>query len=60
MSNKEVVQSFEDSFPIEFFYHGGETIDYIERREAFNNYTDALCKDGLISDEQYHNMENPY
>ena len=29
------------------------------RREAWNNYTDALCKDGLISDWQYDNWSQP-
>ena len=29
------------------------------RREAWNNYTDALCKDGEISDWQYENWSQP-
>ena len=29
--------------------------DWPARREAWNNWTDSLCKDGLISDWQYHN-----
>ena len=29
------------------------------RREAWNNYTDALCKDGCISDWQYNNWSQP-
>jgi hypothetical protein len=29
------------------------------RREAWNNYTDALCKDGQISDWQYENWSQP-
>jgi len=36
------------------------TIDRIARWEAWNNYTDGLCKDGLITDWQYHNWANPY
>lgn len=31
--------------------------DYVARRESFNDYTDMLCKDGVITDEQYDNME---
>lgn len=34
--------------------------DSIAKREAFNNYTDSLCKDGLITDYQYHNWTNPF
>tara|TARA_Y100000310_G_C19987962_1_gene492812 strand:+ start:276 stop:509 length:234 start_codon:yes stop_codon:yes gene_type:complete len=29
------------------------------RREAWNNYTDALCKDGQISDWQQANWNQP-
>ena len=29
------------------------------RRETWNNYTDALCKDGQISDWQYENWSQP-
>ena len=29
------------------------------RRESWNNYTDALCKDGEISDWQYENWTHP-
>ena len=33
--------------------------DWPARREAWNNWTDALCKDGLISDWQYENWTHP-
>ena len=29
--------------------------DWPARREAWNNWTDSLCKDGQISDWQYNN-----
>ena len=29
--------------------------DWPARREAWNNWTDSLCKDRLISDWQYNN-----
>ena len=29
------------------------------RREEWSNYTDALCKDGQISDWQYENWSQP-
>jgi hypothetical protein len=34
--------------------------DKIAQWEAFNNYTDSLCKDGLITPWQYENWDNPY
>ncbi len=33
--------------------------DWPMRREAWNNWTDALCKDGEISDWQYENWSQP-
>lgn len=29
-------------------------------REAWNNFTDALQKDGRITEEQYNNWSNPF
>ncbi len=33
--------------------------DWPARSEAWNNWTDSLCKDGQISDWQYHNWTHP-
>ena len=33
--------------------------DWPARREAWNNWTDSLCKDGQISDWQYANWSQP-
>ena len=34
--------------------------DAIAQREFFNNYTDALCKDGEITLRQYETWTNPF
>ena len=34
-------------------------IDIPARSEAWNNWTDAMCKDGQISDWQYDNWSHP-
>lgn len=34
--------------------------DSIMKREAFNNYTDALCKDRRITPHQYETWSNPF
>ena len=34
-------------------------VDLPARREAFNDWTDSLCKDGIISDELYNEIEHP-
>ena len=34
--------------------------DVIWKREAWNNFTDSLCKEGYISENQYNNWTNPF
>jgi hypothetical protein len=40
------------------FEQDGEP-DWVARREAWNNWTDMLCKDLEISDWQYENWSQP-
>ena len=39
---------------IDAYEQDGEP-DYVARSEAWNNWTDSLCKSGEISDWQYNN-----
>ena len=34
--------------------------DSTAKREMWNNYTDALCKDGVITLRQYENWGQPF
>ena len=34
--------------------------DSTAKREMWNNYTDALCKDGVITLNQYENWGQPF
>jgi len=34
--------------------------DVIAKRESWNNFTDALCKEGYISNSQYDRWSNPF
>ena len=34
--------------------------DSIAKREEFNNYVDALNKDGIVTDSQAFNWSNPF
>ena len=34
--------------------------DTIAKREAWNDYTDMLCKEGDITMNQYNNWSNPF
>lgn len=40
-------------------YEADGVPDYIARREEWNNYTDALLSDGLITDWQCENWSHP-
>ena len=40
-------------------YEQDGIIDGPARREAWNNFTDSLCKNELISDWQYNNWSQP-
>lgn len=40
-------------------YEQDKVPDYTARCEAFNDFTDALCKDGRISEKQYNDIEHP-
>ena len=34
--------------------------DVCAKREEWNNYTDYLCKDGMITESQYDRWTNPF
>ena len=34
--------------------------DVIAKREEWNNFTDALCKEGYITEKQYETWTNPF
>ena len=34
--------------------------DVVMRREAWNNFTDSLCKDRQITEHQYETWTNPF
>ncbi|ABA47037.1 gp68 [Synechococcus phage syn9] len=34
--------------------------DVVAKREAWNNFTDMLCKEGDITMNQYNNWSNPF
>ncbi len=55
MTYDQVVEAFEESFKAFL-----DADDEIAMREAFNDYTDSLCKEGQISNKMYDTMDNPY
>lgn len=50
---------------VKMFNHCVTTTDFdksdkVALREAWNNYTDGLCKDGIITENQYNKWSNPF
>lgn len=62
MSYREVLADFrENVLPmVKAQYEQDGKRDSIARREAFNDHTDALCKDRRITAKQYETWGNPY
>ena len=59
ISKQEAISNFREAWKEEtkgsrFYY------DTIAKREAFNNYTDSLCKEGKITLKQYETWGNPF
>ena len=58
------VQTIIDNRLIESFkkstFSGYKKTDVIAKRTMWNDYTDALCKDGLITTNQYINWHQPF
>ncbi len=57
LTKKEVLINFSALWREQKQYRKDDTI---AKREAWNNYTDALCKDGEISSKQYDTWTNPF
>lgn len=61
MTKKEAVAEFKAGvIPyIREAYEQDGRMDRVARREAWNNFTDVLCKDGNITAHQYDTWEHP-
>jgi len=62
MTKKRVQKEFEDSvlpFIKDTFENDGK-VDHNARAQAWNDFTDSLCKDGTITQNQYSTWSNPY
>ena len=55
MTKAQALKLFKSEYNLSAF-----KFDRVALREAWNNYTDSLCKDRLISSKQYNNWTNPF
>lgn len=62
LTKKQALQQFREHVlpSIRAAYEQDGKVDAVARREAWNNYTDALCKDRQITAKQYESWDNPF
>jgi len=60
MTKSQAVAHFWEIYDRDSFVGIDGRIDDPMRREAWNNYTDQLCKDGQITDHQYSSWVHPF
>lgn len=58
MTKKEALKQFLEP-GISFLGINGR-IDHCARQQAWNDYTDMLCKEGKITLKQYESWTNPF
>tara|TARA_B100000459_G_scaffold108387_1_gene62899 strand:+ start:150 stop:338 length:189 start_codon:yes stop_codon:yes gene_type:complete len=60
ITKKEVVAQFRELWADTVANDPSWRGDSIAKREAFNNYVDALNKDRIVTDHQAYNWSNPF
>lgn len=58
MTKKQALKLFRELYPPEALRILSQ--DVVARREAWNDFTDALCKSGEITLKQYETWVNPF
>ena len=57
MTKAEAIKDFRMLYK---YFGGFRRGDVIAKRTKWNDYTDQLCKDGLITQKQYENWGQPF
>ena len=60
MTKAEAIKLFRFIYKIKAIKNGYRRGDDIAKRTEWNDYTDALCKDGLITTNQFINWSQPF
>ena len=60
MTKRQAIKLFRFIYKIKAIENGYRRGDDNAKRTEWNNYTDALCKDGLITTNQYVNWHQPF
>jgi hypothetical protein len=60
MTKKDALNAFDTIWAEAVEHDARLEDDNVAKCEAWNNYTDALCKERLISSKQYNTWSNPF
>ena len=60
MNKAEAVKLFRFIYKVKAIQLGYRRGDEVAKRTEWNDYTDALCKDGLITQKQRENWDQPF
>ena len=60
MTKREAIKLFRFIYKIKAIENGYRRGDEVAKRTEWNDYTDALCKDGLITSKQYDTWDQPF
>ena len=60
MTKRQAIKLFRYIYKIKAERLGYRRGDEVAKRTEWNDYTDALCKDGLITSKQYDTWDQPF
>ena len=60
MTKAEAVKLFRFIYKVKAIQLGYRRGDEVAKRTEWNDFTDALCKDGLITQKQRENWDQPF
>ena len=59
-TKQQALSQFRYNWKVITMQHPNLKGDIVWKRTEWNDFTDALCKEGYISENQYNNWTNPF
>jgi hypothetical protein len=60
ITKAQALQQFKYNWKVITLTHPKLKGDIVWKRQEWNDFTDALCKEGYISENQYNTWDNPF
>lgn len=60
ITKAQALQQFKYNWKVATLANPSLKDDVVWKRTEWNDFTDALCKEGYISDNQYNTWSNPF